>query len=79
MLNIFQGFHTLPNLAVARLCIFANVQQEILKSLHRLKLSDSDLSTGLSYPAFEQLGPDDYGDRTRGKGSLPCIVGYNLD
>ena len=33
------------------------VDEEILKSLHRLKVLDSDLSTGLSYPAFEQLGP----------------------
>ena len=37
-------------------CSYSLVQEEILKSLHRLKLSDSDLSTGKSYPAFEQLG-----------------------
>ena len=33
------------------------MQEEILKSLHRLKLLDSDLSTGYSYPAFGQLEP----------------------
>ena len=38
-------------------CPYSPVHEEILKSLHRLQLSDSDLSTGLSYPAFEQLGP----------------------
>ena len=38
-------------------CAYSVVHEEILKSLHRLKLLDSDLSTGYSYPAFEQLGP----------------------
>ena len=38
-------------------CLYSLVQEEILKSLHRLKLSDSDLSPEKSYPAFEQLGP----------------------
>ena len=38
-------------------CVYLLVHEEIPKSLHRLKLSDSDLSTGLSYPDFEQLGP----------------------
>ena len=43
-LTVVEGFRTLPNLAVVRVCIFAGIQDEILKSLHRLKLSDSDLS-----------------------------------
>ena len=37
---------------------YSLVHEEILKSLHRLEPSDSVLSTGKSYPAFEQLGPD---------------------
>ena len=28
-----------------------------MKSLHRLKLTDSDLSTGQSHSAFEKLDP----------------------
>ena len=42
--------------------VYSLVHEEILKSLYRLKLSDSDLSTGSSYPAFEQLGPGVYED-----------------
>ena len=47
-LNIVQGFHTLaPKLS--RLWLecesSVHVHEELLKSLHRLKLSDSDLST----------------------------------
>ena len=45
-LNVVQGFRRLPNLVVVRVCIFACKQEEILKSLYRLKLSVSDLSTG---------------------------------
>ena len=45
-LNVVQGFRTLPNLTVVRVCILACTRALILKSLHRLKLSDSDLSTG---------------------------------
>ena len=42
--NVVQGFRTLPKLWLE--CSYSLVQEEILKSLHRLKLSDSDLSTG---------------------------------
>ena len=45
-LNVDQGFRTLTNLAVVRLCAYSLVHEEILKSLHRLKLSYNDLSTG---------------------------------
>ena len=31
-LNVVQGFLTLPNLAMVRVCIFAGTQEEILKS-----------------------------------------------
>ena len=44
-LNVVQGFGTLPNLTVVG-DAYSLVQEEILKYLHRLKLSDSDLSTG---------------------------------
>ena len=41
-LNVVQGFRTLPNLAL----VIVWIREEKLNSLHRLKLSDSDLSTG---------------------------------
>ena len=46
-------------------CAYLLVSEEILKSLHRLKLSDSDLSTGQTYAAFEKLGPEVYAVKMR--------------
>ena len=45
-LNVVQGFRTFPNLAVVLERAYLLVHEEILKSLHMLKLLDSDLSTG---------------------------------
>ena len=45
-LNVVQGCRTLPNLTVVRVCIFACTRGNTENLCHRLKLSDSDLSTG---------------------------------
>ena len=53
---------------------YSQLQGLILKSLQTLKLTDSDLSTGYCYPAFQQLGPGVHFHTTLARGISFMLV-----